>query len=45
MTRRGGAVVLAASTVIFCLCAGLIVWRLTGAANERAGSAGGDCGE
>ena len=37
MTRRGGAVVLAASTVIFCLCAGLIVWRLTARrTNEQA---------
>ena len=37
MTRRGGYVVLAASTVIFCLCAGLIVWRLTARrTNEQA---------
>ena len=37
MTRRGGAVVLTASTVIFCLCAGLIVWRLTARrTNEQA---------
>ena len=28
VTRRGGAVVLTISTVIFCLCAGLIAWRL-----------------
>ncbi len=37
MTRRAGYAVLAASTVIFCLCAGLIIWHLAARrSNEQA---------
>ncbi len=29
MTRRGGAIALASSLVVLCICAGLVGWRLT----------------
>jgi murein DD-endopeptidase MepM/ murein hydrolase activator NlpD len=29
MTRRGGAIVLASSLAVFCICAGLVAWRFT----------------
>ncbi len=40
MTRRGGYVVLAASILVACLCAGLIAWRLAGSRDESAAASG-----